>query len=133
MGGWGTLIKSLFRGRSGAQDQAVLAELRTRLAGRFLGYRNLLKANSRALTIMAELQEAQQSPEPVTMARLRSAATEMAVSVLAMIQELQKLAPGRYTALMERFTALKRELDEQVAGARPLPHGPLWLSWVSLA
>ena len=98
MAGLGSLLKSLFGGRSGAHDQAALAELRTRLAARFLGYRNLLKANSRALTIMAELQEAQQSPEPVTMARLRSAATEMAVSVLAMIQELDGLAPGRYPA-----------------------------------
>jgi pyruvate,water dikinase len=125
MPGLGDLLKALFSGGSGAHDQAALAELRARLAGRFLGYRNLLKANSRALTIMAELQEAQQSLEPVAMTRLRSAATEMAVSVLAMIQELERLAPKRYPALMERFNALKQELDQLVAGARPLPQGPL--------
>jgi len=123
--GLGNLLKSLFSSRSDAQDQAALAELRARLARRFLSYRNLLKANSRALTIMAELQEAQQSPELVAMARLRSAATEMAVSVLAMIQELERLAPERYPALMERFNALKHELDQLAAGERPLPQGPL--------
>ena len=123
--GLGNLLKSLFSGRSGAHDQAALAELRARLAARFLGYRNLLKSNSRALTIMAELQEAQQKAESVAMARLRSAATEMAVSVLAMIQELERLAPGRYPALMERFNALKHELDQLIAAERPLPQGAL--------
>jgi pyruvate,water dikinase len=125
MPGLGNLLKSLFSGRSSAPDRAELAELRARLVRRFLGYRNLLKANSRALTIMAELQEAQQSPELVAMARLRSAATEMAVSVLAMIQELERLAPKRYPALMARFNALKQELNQLAAGEQPLPQGPL--------
>jgi pyruvate,water dikinase len=125
MRGLGNLLRSLFNGRSSPDDRAALAELRARLARRFLSYRNLLKANSRALTIMAELQEAQQRPELVAMTRLRSAATEMAVSVLAMIQELERLAPKRYPALMERFSSLEQELDQLIAAERPLPPGPL--------
>jgi pyruvate,water dikinase len=132
MRGLGNLLKSVFSGRSGAHDQTALAELRARLAGRFLGYRNLLKANTRALTIMAELQEAQQHPESVSMPHLRSAATEMAVSVLAMIQELERLAPGRYPALMTRFNALKQELDQLIAAERRLPQNPLVIELTEL-
>ncbi|MFH0945270.1 MAG: PEP/pyruvate-binding domain-containing protein [Planctomycetota bacterium] len=117
-------ILRLFSSQS-EPDPAALARLRARMGARFQDYRDLLRSNNRALTLMAELQGGEQQEAPITPAFLRASATGLAVAVRSMIRHLDALAPDRYPELRERFGEILCALDEVVCDERPAPDGPL--------
>ncbi|MEJ2037547.1 MAG: PEP/pyruvate-binding domain-containing protein [Desulfosarcinaceae bacterium] len=87
------------------------ARLRTAFRERYHRFKLLLSANNRALERMAEIETALRGSEPFGMTFVRSACTEITVSVLRMIQSMEQLAPGKYAGLQPRFEAIRREVQ----------------------
>ncbi len=110
----GGLLQTLRHWWQGPEEQAEDAgTLAAREAVRARGrdFRLLIAANSQALRIMAELEEALAGHEPFGMAWLRARAVAVSAAVFQMIHRLGGLAPGRHAGLRERFAAVNREID----------------------
>jgi len=78
---------------------------------RYHSFRVLLAANGRALETMATMEQAYAGTRPYGMNFVVSNATSVAVRVYRMIQHLERLAPGKYSTLSDRFNAIRSELD----------------------
>ena len=97
-----------------------------RLAARYQSYRQLLKANSRALNRLAELQVAAQQAKPPSMSFLREASIDAALASFQMIRELESLSGRCEPELMECFQTVWHELDGLLEVTKPSgSDGPL--------
>ncbi len=119
-------LKDLFsRGRR--LEEAEAEPLRVEFKARYHHFKLLLNANSQALDIMAEIDEALTGTRPFGMNFVRSRCTRVATHVFQIVQHLNRLAPGRYETLQERF----REIREQINLSFDVPvrkgEGPLVL------
>jgi pyruvate,water dikinase len=107
----GGLFKKIFSRRPGAEPDEVDA-LRLEFRERYHNFKLLLSANSKALEIMGEIEEALRGDRPFGMTFVRAACTSISVNVFAMIRSLDKLAPGRYTGLFQPFEEIQQRIDE---------------------
>lgn len=96
---------------------------------RYQDFRQLLAANTRALGVMAELETALAEGRPWDMAMVSARCTALGVSVFRIIERLDRLAPGKYPALYNRFQDIQEQIERKLGGPRPSTQGPLvvWL------
>jgi pyruvate,water dikinase len=113
------MLRSLFeavrRRFSGAEVAPSGAAVRTAFQERYHQFKLLLNANNEALEAMSRLERARRAPEPFGMQFIRANLTEVSVSVVQIIRSLQALAPGKYTALWDRFREIERKLEAALA------------------
>jgi pyruvate,water dikinase len=106
-------IKNLFgKQDSPPVDETLLVE---EFKDRYLSLRKLLAANNKALEMMAEMEEAISGERVFGMSFVRSRATAVLVSVYTMVDQLERLAPGKYSALPQNLDHIKNRLDRLLA------------------
>ena len=110
MAGLRRLLEKIFPVKATAEP-ADVEELRLVFRERYAYFKQLISANNKALEIMAEIEEALQGHRPFGMTLVRGCVTTVTVNVYQMIENLQRLAPGKYDALMERFDAISRQIE----------------------
>jgi len=110
-------IRSLLQ-KSPAEPQVSAEELRDNFRARYQHFKLLLQANNNALEAMTELESALSGIRPFGMRFVRSRVTRVAAQVYRMIQNMTKLAPGRYDALFESYQRIS-EVVNQILDRRP--------------
>jgi len=113
----GGYLKKLLRRRAAAPDDA--AALRLEFKERYHHFKLLLGANRKALEVMSDIEETLRGERLFGMTFVRAACTSVCVSVFSMVRGLERLAPGKYTALLGRFDAIQKDIEEILA--RPAP------------
>ncbi len=113
----GGILKRLLRRRASAPDDAEA--LRLEFKERYHHFKLLLGANRKALEIMGEIEEALHGHRPFGMTFVRAACTSVCVNVFSMIRGLERLAPGKYTALFARYDAIQKDIEEILAHPAP--------------
>lgn len=126
MGRMWNRIKSLFS-RSGRPDEAEAEPLRVEFKARYHHFKLLLNSNNQSLDIMAEIDEALTGTRPFGMNFVRSRCTRAATHVFQIIQHLNRLAPGKYEALHERFREIQKHIHAYLEKAPARDQGPLVL------
>lgn len=122
----GSFLTKLFRGsqaRSAEQDE----QLRIRFQSRYHSFKLLLEANNKVLEIMADLGHTLGGPRPYGMTYVRARCTKATAQIWRMIKHLDELAPGRYTPLRERFSAIRAEINYALAPTPRVEQGELVL------
>lgn len=119
--------------KKGEEELSALTvdTLRTTFQARYHNFKLLLSANSKALEIMAELQEARSGERPFGMFFIRARCTAVCVNVLRAIESLDQLAPGKYAELYAAFRSIESKIRQIVQAARTLSVAdplviPLW-------
>jgi pyruvate,water dikinase len=110
-------LAKLWAGGGGHERQADVQ--RAALGVRYQSYRQLLKANSRALRRLAELQIAAQQAKPPSMSSLREASIDAALAGFQMVRELESLSGGSEPELMECFRGIWQGLDDLLTVSKP--------------
>ncbi|MCB2227049.1 MAG: hypothetical protein KQH53_10265 [Desulfarculaceae bacterium] len=117
MPAWWDKLKELLGGEEPVADQAGLSE---EFKARYLSFRKLLAANNKALELMADMEAAAAGGRVYGMSFVRSRATALGVSVFTMAAQLERLAPGKYPALLPRLKQIQGKLEDILAPtARP--------------
>ena len=107
-------IRQFFRkifSSEGTPEPPDVDRLRLVFRERYAHFKQLISANNKALEIMAAIEEALQGDRPFGMAFVRSCVTTVSVNVFQMVDNLQRLAPGKYDALTPRFNAISGDID----------------------
>ena len=92
--------------------------LRTIFQTRYHSFKLLLTANSRALQIMSEMEEASRGTSPFGMSFIRAHCTAICTNVFRMIESMNELGPGKYTDLYDRFRSIEGKIAEIVHPAK---------------
>ncbi|MBF0468873.1 MAG: hypothetical protein HQK61_08315, partial [Desulfamplus sp.] len=95
-------------------------DLRNEFKERYHHFRVLLGANQRSLEGMAEIEHALSGNKPFSITFVRSKCTDVAVNVLRMIKNLERLAPEKYDMLSSVFLQIRRSVDDILMEKRPL-------------
>ncbi len=111
------LLSKFFPKRE-AVDAVDVDRLRLVFRERYAYFKRLISANNKALEIMAEIEAALQGHRPYGMAFVRGCVTTVTVNVFQMVENLQRLAPGKYDALTDRFNAISRQIDDRMRHER---------------
>ena len=114
----GGFIKKIFT-RGQPEEAENIDALRVEFMGRYHSFKLLLSANHKALEIMAEIEEALDASKPFGMTFVRTACTSVAVNVFSMVRNIETLAPGKYTALFDRFDHIQKSIDEVLTRRKP--------------
>jgi pyruvate,water dikinase len=102
---------------SAGKEQATQLEaeeverLRLTFKSRYHSFKLLLTANNKILDGMADIERALQGNEPFSMSSVQTRCTSISVNVFQMIQNMENIAPGKYTALRDRFMVIQRRID----------------------
>jgi len=112
-------IKNLLPAKEKPPEPEDTETLRMTFRERYHSFKLLLSANNRALEIMAGMEQALMGMFPFDMAFVRSHCTAAAVNVLQMIKNMERLAPGKYSGLNARFTAIREGIDQMLAAEKP--------------
>lgn len=102
-------------------------ELRTLFSKRSQAFARVLEANSKALEIMSDLEEALRGRTIFGMSFVRASATAVGVNVFKLVRALTELEPGRYDALFGRLSAIQAGIDEVLSRRAPAHDVPLVL------
>ncbi len=114
-------FKGLVSGRARrALGAGELQELRRAFQARYHCFKLLLNANSKALEVMADMEQALRGGQPFGMSFVKAACTSVTVSVMQIIRNLDQLAPGRYRRLHDRFKIIQRDI-QAILASRQLP------------
>ncbi len=113
------------RGKQGAREDA--RALRIAFKDRYHRFKLLLGANNAALETMAEIQAALSGAFPFSMRFVRSRCTRVSTQVFQIVRQINELAPGRYTALFERFKRIQTDINPHVWPRPGTKTGPLVL------
>jgi len=92
-------------------DSEKVEALRLAFKSRYHSFKLLLSANTRILEAMAEMERALQGNEPFSMSFVHTQSTSISVNVLRMINDMENIAPGKYTALRDNFIAIQKRID----------------------
>jgi pyruvate,water dikinase len=82
-------------------------------------FRQLLDGDSRSLEIIADLQDIFYSVRPMDRARVTALCLELCRAVGEMIECLQRMHPGRYRGLTERFASIADAVKENLRIPEP--------------
>jgi pyruvate,water dikinase len=93
------------------EDNPEEAELKQEFQQRYSDFRALLAANTEALDIMQELENALRGEHPFGMAFIRSRSTALLTSVYKIIRHLNRIAPDTYPELIEVYDDIEEELS----------------------
>lgn len=103
-------IESLFN-RQQEQDSSRIEELRLDFKARYHNFKLLLSSNNKCLEIMADMEQALSGNKVFGMSFVRTNCTAVSVNIFTMIKNLDKLAPGRYSELYNKFDYIQKHLD----------------------
>lgn len=84
------------------------------LAVRIDCFREVLNANNSALGFIARIQEALQSPAPLSSAELRQLVAGVAVQTFRMVSNLNRMTGERQRKVLARFQSIRTELAHRV-------------------
>jgi len=115
----GRLLKKIFHREPLGEPENVDA-LRIDFKDRYHSFKLLLSANHKALEIMAEIEEALHGARPFGMTFVRAACTSVSVNVFSMVRNIEKLAPGKYVELFNRFDHIQKSIDAILTRRKPL-------------
>jgi pyruvate,water dikinase len=87
-------------------------QLRLDFKERYQHFKQLISANNRALERMADIETTLRGTTPFGMTFVRSACTQITVSVHRMIQSMAVLAPGLYDGLQPRFIEIRQQIQD---------------------
>lgn len=104
--------------REEALSSQAIEALRTTFQRRYHNFKLLLNANSKALEIMAELEEARSGNKPFGMFFVNARCTAACVNVFRAVELLNELAPEKYSALYESFRTIESKIGEIIRFAR---------------
>ncbi len=110
--------RMLGRGEGMAAPLIDEEELRAAFRSRYHSFKLLLTANSKALEIITDLENALRGDQPFGMSFVRSKSTAVCVNVLRMVQHLEELAPTKYSELFSVFEAIRSRLDAILSTGR---------------
>jgi len=119
-------VKRILTGRK--REVYSADELRVAFKDRYRQFRLLLKANNRVLDIMAEIEEALKGTQPFGMAYVRERCIRASANVHQIIERLNKLAPGKYEALHDRFEDILQKINPHIDLGEIKHEGPVVLS-----
>ena len=105
------LVKKYFFSPDTDPDEIEVEKLRLDFKTRYHHFKLLLSSNNKSLDIMADIEKAFQGHDTFGMSFVRASCTAASVSVFSMIKNLEKLAPGRYDELENRFTNIQGEVE----------------------
>lgn len=92
-------------------ESAEVEKLRLTFKSRYHSFKLLLAANSRILEAMADIEKALQGKEPFSMSFVQTHCTSISVNVFRMINDMENIAPGKYSALRDSFIAIQKRID----------------------
>ncbi len=92
--------------------------LRLDFKERYNNFKLLLGANNRALEIMADIEQTLKGDKTFGMAYIKARCTAVSVNVFRMIRKIEKLAPGKYEVLQERYDAIQKDISHVLSESR---------------
>lgn len=98
-------------------------ELQTLFKTKYRCFRELLTANNNALEAMAELETALRDGRTFSMTFIRSKSTVVTVNIYKMVQNLRRMADGRYENLETSFARIEERIDAIIDKEIILPEG----------
>lgn len=116
-----TYIKNLFH--SPHSPELTLEQLQQLFQKRYSSFRKLLTANNNALEAMAEMEQSGYGNRAYSMAFIRFHATAISVNVYKMVQALEEMSDGRYTALNGVFDSIQKQIDTIIDPEVVIPDG----------
>ncbi|MFC1884109.1 PEP/pyruvate-binding domain-containing protein [Thermodesulfobacteriota bacterium] len=121
-------ILNIISFKKGEKSPSNVNELRTAFRERYHRFKLLLKANSTALEIMAEMEEALRGYQPFGMTFVRSRATSASINVWQIVENINDLSPGKYGELYEKFKEIQIAINPFIERKKQLKSGPLVIS-----
>jgi len=107
--------KKFFFFQQEERDPVLEAEeieaLRLTFKSRYHSFKQLLAANTRILEGMADIERALQGNESFSMSFVQTHCTSISVNVFRMINAMENIAPGKFTALKDSFVAIQKRID----------------------
>ena len=117
-----TFSKKFFFFQQEESDPVLEAEkvesLRLTFKSRYHSFKQLLAANNRILEGMADIERALQGNESFSMAFVQTHCTSISVNVFRMINAMENISPGKYSALKDSFVAIQKRIDAQLAAKK---------------
>ncbi|MBA4368759.1 MAG: pyruvate, water dikinase [Desulfobacterium sp.] len=92
--------------------------LRLDFKERYNNFKLLLGANNKALEIMADIEQTLKGDKTFGMTYIKARCTAVSVNVFRMIRKIEKLAPGKYEVLQERYDAIQKEISLVLSESR---------------
>jgi pyruvate,water dikinase len=115
----GGFFKRLFV-REQPEETENIDGLRIEFKDRYHSFKLLLSANRKALEIMGEIEEALHGARPFGMTFVRAACTSVSVNVFSMVRHIEKLVPGKYAELFNRFDQIQKSIDDVLTRRKTL-------------
>jgi pyruvate,water dikinase len=110
---WWRRLKDRLFGSTVKEEDAEAA--RGLVQTRYHSLRLLLAANTRALEAMATMEQAAADGSTFGMPSIRSHCTAIGVNVFKMVRNLDVLAPGKYSLLLDRLEEIEHRIDTELA------------------
>ncbi|MDL2285872.1 pyruvate, water dikinase [Desulfococcaceae bacterium OttesenSCG-928-F15] len=101
-------------------EEAAVEELRLTFKSRYYSFKLLLSANNKVLEEMADIERALQGNEPFSMSFVQSHCTAISVNVFQMIKNMENIAPGKYSALLTRFSVIQERIDALLSAKKQI-------------
>lgn len=96
-------------------------------------FKRLVSANNKALEAMSHMEETLAGSQPYDLAYVRTQTTRIVSAVYQMVEALDTLAPGRYSALRMRFESIRAQLVPLLETAPGTHDGTLVIPFSDLA
>jgi pyruvate,water dikinase len=106
---------------------ADMEELRLAFQNRYHHFKLLLNANNRALETMSAMEEMLRGGRAFGMTFIRSRCTRISTDVFQIIQNLDALAPEKYSELYNRFRRIREQINPFLEATGRAETGPLIL------
>src|SRR5512139_675003 len=81
-------------------------------AGKYRSFRSLLEHNHRALSVMSDMEHGYYMGKPFTLAWAEARRNELTEAIFGLVHNLQGLSGGAYADLVDRCSAIDRELAD---------------------
>lgn len=109
-----------------------LVELRQNFQVRYNAFKLLIAENQEALRIITEIEAALRGDAPFHMSFVRLRCAAVSSSVLQIIEQLNHIAPNKYTALFTVFEQIREQVDASIHLHRKSRNAPLTLPLAGL-
>ncbi len=120
-------VKNVF----GCADKSDVGQspeaLRAMFKSRYLGFKELLDANNRALEIMASMEHAVSGSQSFGMAFVRANCTAVSVNVYKIVQNMNRISSNRYAGLFDAFEEIRSRINTILEERTEFENGDLIL------